>query len=167
MLRTAGGLGSSWGTTLYQKPWLCRATLSHLDLRSMALRDTGETLWFFGQLQTPDRLTTLVLPIHQIRRALTILSPRSDREDVNGLFYFPSVTHLQILFNHYSRWSKSGQVTFEEAAFMIESAPSLISLLLAITPERDCCSRLVATYPRLRISLLDATDIEVLQNWGF
>lgn len=130
------------------KSWLCLATLTHLDIAWMDYKDDEEMAWFVQKLQALERLTSLVLGMGPVRRAKSILSPGPIRV-TKGFFYFPSVTRVTIDINYYGSWLDTPLITYEEAAFVVRSAPLLRSLTFHRQVEMGCSGRLEAAYPQL------------------
>lgn len=135
----------SYDLNVHKKPWLCLGTLAHLDLNWMPDEYIHDMGWFYQQLQTLERLTSLVLPMEHVRWAYR---RRRIRDPV---FYFHSVTRFRIGIDRYMDWSTARQITYEEAVFVVESAPSLKSLTLHLNIQEHCCRRLKSTYPRLLV----------------
>lgn len=94
-----------------------------------------------------------MLPFHYLPRAKTLLSPVSDDSGPLGrFFYFDSVTQLKI--GYHRVWSDNDHtLKFSEAVFMVESAPSLKSLVLQLDVQEDCRRQLRSTYSRLLVKI--------------
>lgn len=131
--------------------------LTHPDLHLMAYKDDGDFVWFFRELQKLERLKSLVFPVHQLRTEKSLLLPTSD--GLSRFFYFDSVTRLTIRIHR--EWSCYGdKLEFSEAVFMIESAPSLKSLLLQLDVQEEC-HQLQLTYPRLLVIIGEKPKDEI------
>lgn len=144
-------------SSLYLKPWLCVASLTRLDLHGVVYKDDDQMVWFFRKLQTLEQLSWLVLPIQHLRRAQNILASKRATWEAYGFFRFPRLEKLTITRAYVYLWIYTTDIKYIEAAFVVEAAPLLRSLLLLIAPEGDCCDRLKSTFPRLLVTTFNAS----------